>query len=79
MSTKSYTKCSFVWTDKLCRKSEIRSSFVEEMRRFLPAKVVSSTVEKEEFWVYLTDLICAECKRVIEVLSKANDAIEFEM
>ena len=66
-------------SDHLCNNSEIRSAFMEEMRRFLPAEVVSGTIEKEEFWVYLTELICAECELVVGALSTAPGPKKFKM
>lgn len=44
---------------------EVRLGFVNEMRRFLPAQVVAGTVEKEEFWRYLADLVQGEGKLAI--------------
>lgn len=47
----------------------VRKGFVAEMRRFLPPQVVRETVDKEEFWTYLTGLITAECKQIVLNLS----------
>ena len=53
----------------LLREPEANSNFIWEMRRFLPPQVVSSTVENEAFWEYLTDLIRTECDHVIHELA----------
>lgn len=57
----------------------MRKGFIYEMRRFLPPQVVSRTVENEEFWVYLTDLLGTECTRVIQVLTNTQEMNGFEM
>jgi predicted nucleotidyltransferase component of viral defense system len=49
--------------------SLIRSSFEQEMRRFLPANIVRETVENKSFWLYLTNIVTVECELVIGVLS----------
>ncbi len=56
-----------------------RQDFISEMRRFLPPEVASRTVEKEEFWVYLTDLIHAEVARTVRSLEEEQAAEGFEM
>ena len=54
----------------LLNAPDANSNFIWEMRRFLPPQVVSSTVEDEAFWEYLTDLIRTECDHVIHKLAK---------
>ena len=44
------------------------AEFVGEMRRFLPASIVENTVEKSDFWQYLTRLIREECDQVFAVM-----------
>lgn len=58
---------------------EIRREFVHEMKRFLPPRIVRETVEKEDFWVYLTDLVRTECRQVIDFLSGFPGRSEFTM
>jgi predicted nucleotidyltransferase component of viral defense system len=41
----------------------MRVEFVKEMQRFLPSRVVSETVEKTDFWEYLTHLVREEATR----------------
>ena len=36
---------------------EMRKEFLNEMRRFLPSTTVRDTIEKEEFWIYLTQRV----------------------
>lgn len=38
-------------------KPEMRSEFMLEMRRFLPAAVVRETLENEAYWAYLTQVL----------------------
>jgi len=50
--------------------SNARETFVQEMKRFLPPRIVRETVEKKDFWVYLTNLITAEGTRVTDYLER---------
>ena len=36
---------------------EMRKEFLKEMRRFLPSATVRDTIEKEAFWIYLTQRV----------------------
>jgi hypothetical protein len=57
------------------RSNVIRcGEFVKEMQRFLPSHVVAETVEKTEFWEYLTHLVQEEATRTIAVLSSKPQA-----
>ncbi len=56
---------------QLQTEPEVRDAFVREMRRFLPSKMVTETVNNEGFWAYLTDLAGSECDRVLASL-RAN-------
>ncbi len=63
----------------LQKESVVQKNFVDEMSRFLPPKVISRTVQKEEFWIYLTDLLQRECGRVVEHLGGKGERGSFEM
>lgn len=41
-----------------------RKNFLAEMRRFLPPAVVGESLEKDEFWTFLVNLVADECARV---------------
>lgn len=47
---------------------EMRDDFVKEMRSFLPAAMVRDTVEKENYWVYLVQVIDEQAARAIRAL-----------
>jgi hypothetical protein len=47
----------------------VQGAFVQEMRRFLPVKNVTETVEHNSFWEFLADTISTECERIRNVLS----------
>ena len=57
----------------------VRKAFTNEMKRFLPAQTVSQTVEKPEFWEYLTSLIEAEGRKVISYLSGSSNTALYIM
>jgi len=57
----------------------IQKDFIHEMRRFLPPQVISRTVEKEEFWIYLADLVHRESARVVKSLVGEEDSGGFLM
>ena len=47
---------------------EIRTEFMKEMRRFLPAAVVRDTVEKEAYWSFLTGVVDEQVKKALSSL-----------
>lgn len=46
----------------------VQEAFIQEMRRFLPPQVIARTVEKKEFWIYLTTLVNSESDLVMQFL-----------
>jgi len=58
---------------------KMHTAFVAEIRRFLPVRVVADTVEKPEFWTYLTELVARESDRVLNYLAGASPAPHFRM
>lgn len=57
----------------------VRKDFIHEMQRFLPSEVVSRTIENEEFWTYLVNLLRTECTQVIRALSTTRKIDSFKM
>jgi predicted nucleotidyltransferase component of viral defense system len=57
----------------------VQMDFVQEMRRFLPVKIVTETVEHDSFWEFLTDSISSECERIRNILSGGATAPVFKM
>jgi predicted nucleotidyltransferase component of viral defense system len=47
----------------------VKVAFIQEMRRFLPVKIVTETVEHDAFWEFLAETISTECERIENVLS----------
>jgi len=45
-----------------------RADFRQEMRRFLPAALVAKTVDRPDFWIYLTSVMTQECQRARDYL-----------
>ena len=43
--------------ESLKTQPEMRKEFLKEMRRFLPSATVRDTIEKEAFWIYLTQRV----------------------
>lgn len=64
---------------QLIDEPTVRKDFIQEMQRFLPPEVVSRTIENEEFWTYLADLLRTECTRVIRALATTHKGGSFEM
>lgn len=61
---------------------EVAVEFRKEMRRFLPAELVTQTVDQADFWAYLTGLIddlSAQTARVLSGQSNASSAVRFQM
>lgn len=59
--------------------SEIHQSFINEMKRFLPPKVVAETVSKGEFWMYLVGLIKEEAASILRSGDNQDEANKFRM
>ena len=59
--------------------NEVRLSFVQEMKRFLPTKIVVEIIESSSFWAYLTDTVVAECDRLSDVLTGKRTPSVFKM
>jgi len=66
-------------TLKLHNDPKVHKDFLHEMRRFLPPKVVSATVEHPDFWNYLKDLLRIECERVVRDLEGGRQPNKFIM
>lgn len=57
----------------------LRDSFIYEMKRFLPPKIVKDTVENKDFWIYLSGLIRDECSYINRFLNGESEKIDFKM
>lgn len=55
------------------------ADFKQEMRRFLPATLVTDTVEKPAFWQYATATIAEECQRAADYLLAGGTLERFQM
>lgn len=49
--------------------SAMRTEFVKEMRRFLPAAMVRDTIEKEAYWEYLIQIVGEQATKAIAALA----------
>jgi hypothetical protein len=58
----------------------VHNDFIQEMKRFLPVNIVKQTVEKNDFWDYLTNVISTECEQVAQAIKKKDKQTElFQM
>lgn len=57
----------------------VRQDFINEMKRFLPVKIVTETVANADFWFYLCNLIREESQNVTEALQKNPHKIKYSM
>jgi predicted nucleotidyltransferase component of viral defense system len=57
---------------KLQHDPACRLDFIKEMRRFLPVRTISETIDQEEYWDYLTNLIGVECDRATRWLTAGD-------
>lgn len=48
-------------SDGLTADSAVRTDFIREMKRFLPPRIITETIEQAPFWDYLSQLVVAEC------------------
>lgn len=56
-----------------------RAGFQKEMRRFLPAALVAETVDRPDFWNYLSSSIAEECQRTRDGLGTDTQIPRFKM
>ena len=59
--------------------SGIRTAFIDEMRRFLPPQIIRETIEKADFWAYLTELIHGECRKINEFSGEGQGGNKYKM
>lgn len=78
-SIESYLSLLVQRRKSLTSDHAVKVAFVQEMRRFLPVKIVTETVEHDSFWAFLTDTISAESERIRTVLSGAAITPVFRM
>lgn len=78
-STTKFVELLDIRTRALGEDPAIPKDFIQEMQRFLPPQVISRTVEKEEFWIYLVDLLRRESDRVIAGLVGDENTGDFLM
>jgi predicted nucleotidyltransferase component of viral defense system len=50
--------------EQICTSPTLHEEFVSEMNRFLPPDIIAETVNKSDFWIYLTELIRTESDAV---------------
>lgn len=63
----------------LLSEPALYDAFREEMRRFLPAELVTDTVAQPAFWRYLTSLLAEQCQRASDFLAESSPAPRFKM
>ncbi len=64
--------------NEMKNSEEIKKSFEKEMTRFLPLKIVKTTLYQDGFWQYIQNQIEEEVKKSILFLSNKNN-IKFKM
>ena len=63
----------------LTKDLQVHQRFIHEMKRFLPPKVVTDTVSKDEFWTYLIGLVKEEAINILSSQDKNRPGNEFRM
>lgn len=63
----------------LANDADQYADFKQEMRRFLPATLVTETVEQPAFWQYVTTTIANECQRASGYLLSGGELERFKM
>ena len=58
---------------------QTRADFQQEMRRLLPAALVSETIGNPDFWNYVTTVVADECRRAYDALSSDTPSPRFRM
>jgi predicted nucleotidyltransferase component of viral defense system len=55
--------------DRLSADEAMREDFLKEMRRFLPATTVRDTVEKPEYWLWLSGVVAEQTKMAVDAVA----------
>lgn len=63
----------------LMKDPEIANEFRKEMSRFLPYSTIKETVQSENFWVYLSNLMESYRQQLIDLLEGNGHTTEFKM
>ena len=61
----------------LKKDPELTKEFRKEMSQFLPSEVLKATVFKEDFWIYLSDLMESYQQQLVQTLE--GHQTEFKM
>jgi hypothetical protein len=56
---------------ELSTRSACREDFRREMQRFLPASIVRDTVDKDDYWTYLTGVVEDVGRKALTALASA--------
>lgn len=59
---KTFAALSEARVENMRGDPQLRDDFIQEMRRFLPAKAVTETVENPDYWKVLTQVIHEQCR-----------------
>ena len=78
-STADYIQSLSERVNLLVADSQTRRDFIHEMRRFLPSKVVTDTIEKDDFWMYLVGLVKKEASQMLKSYDQYDIGDEFRM
>ena len=65
--------------DLLTADAQVKKDFRHEMQRFLPVKIVESTINNEQFWNYLCNEIPSLIKQVERYMSNRAQTNAFLM
>lgn len=58
-------------SDQICQVPELHQGFMSEMKRFLPSRFVAETINKSEYWTYLSELVRTESDVVIHSINRS--------
>jgi predicted nucleotidyltransferase component of viral defense system len=56
--------------EELTLNSNLESAFQQEISRFLPPKIIKSSIQVKGFWIYLTQIMSDACDKVVKSTSE---------
>lgn len=65
--------------ENIRESADVRDGFVYEMRRFLPQDIACGTVEQNDFWSYLVDVVDNQAGAVLDALDCKKPTKKFRM
>ena len=66
-------------TDLIKESKETKQDFYQELTRFLPKETLKRTLQQEQFWSYVGNVIEEQCNTIINFFQKKTETLRFKL